>query len=54
VTPLTTARLALLLAGIVLFIYSMRAGVEWARLVAIGLLVIAVVIRFVDRYRNRS
>jgi hypothetical protein len=54
VTPLTTARLGLLLAGIALFIYSMRTGVEWARLAAIGLLVLAVVIRFVDRYRNRQ
>ena len=53
-TPLTTARLGLLLAGIVLFIYSMRVGVEWARLLAIGLLVLAVAIRFYDRWRNRE
>ena len=53
-TPLTAARLGLLLAGILLFIYSLRAGVEWARLVAIVLLVLAIVIRFVDRYRSRQ
>jgi hypothetical protein len=54
VTPLTTGRLVLLLAAIALFIYSMRVGIEWPRLVAIGLLVSAVLIGLYERWRKRQ
>jgi hypothetical protein len=50
-TPLVVARLALLLAGIVLFILSIRTGLEPYRYVAIGLLAVAVILRFIDRRR---
>lgn len=49
-TPLTSARIVLLIGGILLFIYSMQTDQEWARFTAIGLLVVAVLIRLVDRY----
>ena len=48
-TSLVIARLALLAAAIVLFIMSARTGQDVFRLVAIGLLVVAVAMRFVDR-----
>ena len=50
-TPLVFARLGLLAAAVVLFIMSARTGHDVFRLVAIGLLVLAVIIRFVDRRR---
>ena len=50
-TPLVIARLALLLAGIVLFIIGIRTGQDPYRYVAIGLLLVAVILRFVDRAR---
>jgi hypothetical protein len=52
VTPLTIARLALLLIGVALFAYSMRSGEGWARMAAIGVLVVAIIIRFLDRRRG--
>ena len=52
-TPLVAARLALLLAAIVLFVLSVRTGLDPYRYVAIGLLVVAVVVRFVDRSMAR-
>ena len=48
-TPLVLARLALLAAAVVLFVMSARTGQDVFRLVAIGLLVVAVAMRFVDR-----
>ena len=53
-TPLTSARLVLLLVAIGLFFYSMRALVEWPRLVAIGLLVTAILIGFYERWRKKQ
>ena len=53
-SPLVVARLALLLAGIVLFVMSIRTGQDPYRYVAIGLLVVAVIIRFVDRGRAKK
>lgn len=50
-TPLVIARLALLLVGIVLFILSIRTGLAPYRYAAIGLLAVAVIIRFIDRRR---
>ena len=52
-TPLVVARLALLLAGIALFLIGIRTGQDPYRYVAIGLLGVAVILRFVDRNRNR-
>ena len=53
-SPLVAARLALLLAAIVLFILSVRTGLDPYRYVAIGLLVVAVIIRFVDNRKRRD
>ena len=50
-TPLVMARLALLAAAVILFVMSARTGQDVFRFVAIGLLVVAVIIRFVDRRR---
>lgn len=52
-TPLVIARLALLLAAIVLFIIGVRSGQPPYRYVAIGLLAVAIILRFVDRTRSR-
>ena len=52
-TPLVVARLALLLAGIALFLIGIRTGQDPYRYVAIGLLAVAVILRFVDRARSR-
>ena len=46
-------RMGFLLLGIALFMYSLNAGVEWARWGAIGCLVAALVLRLVDRNRSR-
>ena len=52
-TPLVVARLALLLAGIALFLMGIRTGQDTYRYVAIGLLAVAVILRFVDRSRSK-
>ena len=51
-SPLVAARLALLLAAIVLFYLSIKTGLDPYRYVAIGLLIVAVIIRFVDRKKR--
>lgn len=51
-SPLLVARIALLVAAIGLFWMSIQTGQDVFRYVAIGLLVVAVVIRFVDRGRS--
>lgn len=51
-SPLLIARLALLVAAIGLFWMSIQTGQDTYRFVAIGLLVVAVIIRFVDRSRS--
>jgi hypothetical protein len=48
-TPLVIARVALLVAGIILFVMSIRTGHDTYRYVAIGLLAVAIILRFVDR-----
>lgn len=52
-TPLVVARLALLGAAVVLFVMSIRTGQDVFRFVAIGLLVVAVIVRLVDRTRSK-
>ena len=52
-TPLVVARLALLAAAVILFVMSLRTGQDVFRYVAIGLLVVAVVIRLLDRQRSK-
>jgi hypothetical protein len=51
--PIVIARVALLAAAVILFVMSIRTGQDVFRYVAIGLLVVAVVIRLVDRSRSR-
>ena len=53
-SPLLAARIALLAAAIVLFYLSVRTGLDGYRFVAIGLLVVAVIIRFLDRRKPPS
>ena len=50
---LTVVRLALLLAGIACFAYSMNAGNGTARWVAIGCVATALLLRIVGRLLNR-
>ena len=51
-SPLLIARLALLIAAVGLFWMSIQTKLDTYRFVAIGLLVVAVIIRFVDRGRK--
>ena len=53
-SPLVAARLALLLAAIVLFVLSVRTGLDPYRYVAIALLIVAVIIRFLDKESRRK
>jgi predicted membrane metal-binding protein len=46
-------RFVLLIAALALFFYAVRIGSDVARYVAIGMLVVAVILRFVGR-RTRS
>jgi len=50
---MTIARLALLLAGIASFAYSMNSGNVTARYVAIGFVAAALLLRIVERLINR-
>ena len=47
------ARLALILAGVLAFAYSMNADAPWARWVAIGCVASALVLRLVERLARR-
>ena len=53
-SPLLAARLALLVAAVGLFWMSIQTGLDTYRFVAIALLVVAVIIRFIDRGRKRE
>ncbi len=50
----TTFKLALALAAAILFAASLRSGVDWPRYVAIALLVVAVLLRFVAPRQPRG
>lgn len=52
-TTLTWVRVVLLLIGVALFAWALRTGEDWARYTAIGVLVVAIVVRFFDRARTR-
>jgi hypothetical protein len=53
-TGTTILRLALILAGVLLFAYSLNTGNAMARWVAIGCVAAALLIRIVTRLMNRS
>jgi HAMP domain-containing protein len=53
-SPLLVARLVLLLAGIALFVMSVRSGQDAYRYAAMAVLVVAVILRFVDRRQQRG
>jgi hypothetical protein len=48
-TLYTRLKLALAIMALVFFAASMRTGDDWMRFVAMGLLAVAVVLRFVER-----
>lgn len=48
----TTFKLALALVAAILFAASLRSGLDWPRYVAIALLVVAVLLRFVQPPRR--
>jgi hypothetical protein len=50
----TIARLALILAGVLCFAYSMNTGNAAARWVGIGCVAAALLIRIVTRFMNRN
>lgn len=51
-TPLTTAKVALALSAAVLFALSIRTDYQALRWAAMGLLAVAVLLRFFDRKRR--
>lgn len=53
-SPMTIARLALILTGVVAFAYSMNTGVDWGRWVAIGCVATALALRIAERFVKRS
>ncbi len=46
---MTVARLVLLLAGVIIFGYSLNTGTTWARYLAIGLVAVALLTRLLER-----
>lgn len=52
-TPMTTAKLALVLMAAVLFALGVRSDMPQLRWAAIAFLAAAVLLRFFDRNRNR-
>lgn len=52
-TRYTPLKLTLLVVALGFFAIGLRTGLDWQRFVAIGLLAVAVMIRFVER-RERS
>jgi hypothetical protein len=50
----TRVKLALAIMALVFFAAGMRTGLDWQRWVAIGLLAMAVVLRFVERFQRRG
>jgi hypothetical protein len=53
VTTLTRVKLGLAIMALVFFAAGIRSGLDWQRWVAIGLLALAVVLRFVERLQTR-
>jgi hypothetical protein len=53
-TPSTIARLALIVAGVLAFGYSLNTGNQVARWVAIGCVVGALLLRMISRLMNRG
>lgn len=51
-TPMTTAKLALALIAAILFLFGARGDVPELRWAAIAFLTLAVLLRFVDRFRR--
>jgi hypothetical protein len=54
VTPITLAKLTLALIAAILFAYGTRSDVPALRWAAIAFLALAVLLRFLDRYRSRQ
>jgi uncharacterized membrane protein len=50
----TRLKLALALMALIFFAASMRTGDDWMRFVAMGLLALAVILRFVERAAARK
>ena len=48
-SPLTIAKVALGVAGIAIFVVSLRPGLDSLRWIAIGLLAVAILLRFAER-----
>jgi len=53
VTPLTRIKLGLAIMALIFFAAGIRSGLDWQRWVAIGLLGVAVVLRYVERIQQR-
>ncbi len=53
VTTMTRVKLGLAIMALVFFAAGMRTGLDWQRWVAIGLLAVAVVLRYVERMQQR-
>ncbi|HMS01353.1 MAG TPA: hypothetical protein PKE51_00190 [Gemmatimonadaceae bacterium] len=50
----TRIKLGLAIMALIFFAASMRTGLDWQRFVAMGLLVLAVILRFVERFQRRK
>jgi len=53
VTTLTRVKLGLAIMALIFFAAGIRSGLDWQRWVAIGLLAVAVVLRYVERMQQR-
>ncbi|HYV99126.1 MAG TPA: hypothetical protein VE967_16840 [Gemmatimonadaceae bacterium] len=52
-TAVTTAKVALAVLGIALFFWSNKTGHDTGRLIAIGIMAVAWLLRFVERSERR-
>lgn len=53
-TLFTRIKLGLAIMALIFFAASMRTGLDWQRFVAMGLLIAAVALRFVERFQRRK
>lgn len=53
VTTLTRIKLGLAIMALIFFAAGIRSGLDWQRWVAIGLLAVAVVLRYVERLQQK-
>lgn len=53
VTTLTRVKLGLAIMALIFFAAGVRSGLDWQRWVAIGLLAVAVVLRYVERLQQK-